>query len=140
MAHSYCRANNLDITPEAETGTGPVDFKVSSGFDGRVLVEIKLSTNEKMVAGYTRQLAAYKKAEQTLHGYYVVIDVGGAIGRKRRQLTKLRNEAIARKEVVSPIIYIDGKQQLSARNDSGLKRVMLIKPDGRHSRLCLLPE
>jgi hypothetical protein len=114
VAYSYCKANNLDITPEAETGTGPVDFKVASGFNGRVLVEIKLSTNKKMVAGYTRQLEAYKKAEETMQGYYVVIDVGGPMGRKRRQLEKLRNSAIARKETVSPIIFIDGKRQPSA--------------------------
>jgi len=56
IAHAYCKANNLDVTPEADTGNGPVDFKVSSGFTGRVLVEIKLSTNNKLVAGYTRQL------------------------------------------------------------------------------------
>lgn len=114
VAYSYCKANNLDITPEAETGTGPVDFKVTSGFDGRVLVEIKLSTNKKMVAGYTRQLEAYKKAEETTQGYYVVIDVGGPITRKRRLLAKLQKEAIARKEIVSPIIFIDGKRQPSA--------------------------
>jgi hypothetical protein len=59
VAYAYCKANNLDITPEADTGNGPVDFKVSAGFTGRVLVEIKLSTNGKLVAGYTRQLATY---------------------------------------------------------------------------------
>lgn len=107
-AHSYCKANNLDITPEAETGTGPVDFKVASGYHGRVLVEIKLSTNSKLVRGYTRQLEAYKTAEETSEGYYVVINVGGSIVKKKKALAQLRNDAIARKEKVSPIIYIDG--------------------------------
>ena len=56
VAYAYCKANNLDVTPEAETGNGPVDFKVSQGFRGRVLVEIKLSTNGKLVADvYKRQ-------------------------------------------------------------------------------------
>jgi hypothetical protein len=67
-AYAFCKANNLDITPEAETGNGPVDFKVSFGFRGRVLVEIKLSTNTKLVAGYSRQLEAYKGAEETTRG------------------------------------------------------------------------
>ena len=31
VAHAYCKANNLDLTPEADTGNGPVDFKMSSG-------------------------------------------------------------------------------------------------------------
>ena len=48
VAHSYCLANDIDITPEAETGRGPVDFKASQGFKARVLVEIKLSDNSKL--------------------------------------------------------------------------------------------
>ncbi len=53
VAYAYCKANNVDITPEADTGNGPVDFKLSLGFTGRVVVEIKLSRNGKLVAGYT---------------------------------------------------------------------------------------
>jgi hypothetical protein len=114
VAYSYCKANNLDITPEAETGAGPVDFKVSQGFKGRVLVEIKLSTNNKVVAGYRRQLGAYKTAEETMHGYYVVIDVDGRLTRKRRQLERERKISIERGDTFSPIVYIDGKRRPSA--------------------------
>lgn len=56
IASVYCKINNLDITPEAETGRGPVDFKVSSGFSDRVLVEVKLSSNPGLLHGYTTQL------------------------------------------------------------------------------------
>src|SRR6202008_2938636 len=76
VAHAYCKANDIDLTPEADTGNGPVDFKMSSGFTGRVLVEIKLSTNPKVVAGYAKQLETYKEAEETTRGFYVMIDVG----------------------------------------------------------------
>ncbi|MEZ6192419.1 MAG: hypothetical protein R3C45_14180 [Phycisphaerales bacterium] len=38
IADAYCRANNLDLSPEVDSGRGPVDFKVSSGSDIRVLV------------------------------------------------------------------------------------------------------
>ncbi|TON44481.1 hypothetical protein CGH57_21710, partial [Vibrio parahaemolyticus] len=44
VAYSYCKANNLDLSPEADSGNGPVDFKLSQGFDSKVVVEIKLST------------------------------------------------------------------------------------------------
>jgi hypothetical protein len=114
VAYSYCKANNLDITPEAETGTGPVDFKVASGFHGRVLVEIKLSTNPKLLTGYRRQLEAYKTAEETAKAYYVVLDVGGSMVKKRKTLAKLQNDAVAREEQVSPIIFIDGLRRPSA--------------------------
>lgn len=46
IAYSYCDANDLDITPEAETGKGQVDFKLSRGTD-RAIVEVKKSTNGK---------------------------------------------------------------------------------------------
>jgi glutaredoxin len=113
VAHAYCKANNLDLTPEADTGNGPVDFKVSAGFTGRVLVEIKLSTNGKVVNGYTRQLETYKIAEQTTQGYYVVIDVG-QMGEKDKKLIEVKNAATARGEITSPIIFIDGSRRLSA--------------------------
>jgi hypothetical protein len=31
VAHAYCKAHNLDLTPKADTGNGPGDFKVSAG-------------------------------------------------------------------------------------------------------------
>ena len=113
VADAYCTANNLDLTPEADTGNGPVDFKMSQGYSGRVLVEIKLSKNGKLVAGYTRQLAAYKKAEETTKGYYVVIDVG-LMGNKAKELLAIKNEAASRNEVTSPIVFIDGSRRPSA--------------------------
>ena len=113
VAYNYCKANNLDITPEAETGRGPVDFKFASGFTGRVLVEIKLSTNKQIVHGYTRQLEAYKSGEETVMAYYVVIDVGG-MGKKDQALIKERNAVQARGERASPIVFIDGGRKLSA--------------------------
>ena len=113
VAHSYCKANNLDLTPEADTGNGPVDFKVSSGFSGRVLVEIKLSTNPKLVAGYTRQLKTYETAEETQHGYYVVLDVG-KMGQKGKMLRAAKNAAAGRAETTSPIVFIDASRRPSA--------------------------
>ena len=113
VAHAYCKANNLDLTPEADTGNGPVDFKVSKGFAGRVLVEIKLSRNGKLVEGYTRQLEVYKKAEETVTGYYLVIDVG-QMGKKAQKLLTVKNQAAEKGSHVSPIIFVDGKRRPSA--------------------------
>ena len=113
VASSYCKANDLDITPEADTGNGPVDFKVASGFMGRVLVEIKLSSNGKLVPGYTRQLETYKAAEETHKGYYIVIDVG-QMGGKANELLKVKNEAVGKGNKVSQIVFIDGTRKPSA--------------------------
>ena len=113
VAHAYCKANNLDLTPEAETGNGPVDFKISMGFTGRVLVEVKLSRNRKLLEGYTRQLKAYKTGEETVKGYYLVIDVG-QMGMKDQRLTTVKNQAAKAGKRVSSIIFIDGKRRPSA--------------------------
>jgi hypothetical protein len=112
MAYSYCKANNLDITPEADAGNGPVDFKFSSGFHNRVLVEIKLSTNS-LLHGYQKQLEIYKAAEDTDHGVYLVIDVGG-LGQKYIEVQRVRREAIDRGEKTSKIFLIDGNRKASA--------------------------
>lgn len=113
VAHAYCKANDLDLTPEAETGNGPVDFKLSSGFSGRVVVEIKLSRNPKLVDGYTKQLETYKAAEETVSGFYVVVDVGH-MGRKDKRLLEVKNAASQRAEATSPIHFIDGSRKRSA--------------------------
>lgn len=113
VALSYCKANNLDITPEANTGTGEVDFKFSYGFDARVLVEIKLSTNPNVLKGYTKQLEAYKQSEETLEAFYVVIDVG-RMGRKDKTLLAIKNKAVTANEKVSEITFIDGTLKPSA--------------------------
>src|SRR5690606_3355196 len=55
VALSYCEANDLDISPESDGGAGPVDFKVSKGASSKALLELKRSTNPKLVDGYTKQ-------------------------------------------------------------------------------------
>ncbi len=106
-AHSHCKANNLDISPEVDTGSGKIDFKVSAGFDSRVLVEIKLSTSSRVVSGYRTQLETYKAAEQTTRAIYLVMNVGG-LGSKEKRLTDERNSAQKRGEPLSDLQIIDG--------------------------------
>jgi hypothetical protein len=113
VAHAFCKANDLDLTPEADTGNGPVDFKVSSGFTGRVLVEIKLSTNGKVVARYTRQLDAYATAEEAAAAYYVVVDVGQAGGKIDRLFAEKNLLAMSSKPT-RPIVVIDATRKPSA--------------------------
>lgn len=110
MAYSYCKANNIDINPEMDTGTGNVDFKFSHGFDKRIIVEIKNSYNSNIVSGFRTQLETYKKSEETLLGYYVIVDVGG-LGVKLDNLYKIYNDEPLKK---AEIYYVDAKLKLSA--------------------------
>ena len=107
IAYAYCRANNIDISPEIDTGNGKIDFKFSTGFSHRVLVEIKLSTNSKTVSGYQTQLEIYKAAQETMKAIYLVIDVG-KMGAKEKALLKLRSDSQKRGEPLSNLEFIDG--------------------------------
>lgn len=113
IAHSYCAANNVDISPEVDSGSGQVDFKFSKGFDARVLVELKLSTNSKLVHGYETQLEVYKLAEQTMRAVYLVIDVG-KMGKKYELLISMRNQASERRDPLSDLYLVNGKVLPSA--------------------------
>ncbi len=113
VAKSYCEANNLDLSPEVDSGSGHVDFKFSQGFGCRVLVEVKLSTNSKLIAGYVKQLEAYKAAEETMRAFYLVIKVG-PLGRKEKQLYDLRNSSKACGEPLSELEFVNGIVRRSA--------------------------
>ena len=113
IAYCYCEANNIDISPEVDSGSGQIDFKLSAGFDARVLVEVKLSTNSRIISGYETQLEIYKQTEQTMRAIYLVIDVG-KMGKKDERLIKVRNAATQRGDPLSDLEFVDGSLKPSA--------------------------
>lgn len=114
VASAYCDANNLDISPESDAGVGPVDFKVSFGASSKVLVELKRSSNSKLVEAYTSQLDAYRAAEGTIRAHYLIVDIGGLTPEKIRGLSQARSEVIAAGLPASEFTIVDGHPQESA--------------------------
>ncbi|MGV7217154.1 chromosomal replication initiator DnaA [Bradyrhizobium sp. UFLA05-112] len=112
MADSFCKANNIDISPEANMGGGPVDFKFSGGYEARVLVEMKRS-HGTVRHGYERQLEIYKEAARTNHGIFVVIDYGD-VGDKLNQIRAIREARLKAGEPASEIVVIDATPKQSA--------------------------
>ncbi|MCK1378569.1 hypothetical protein IVB33_11090, partial [Bradyrhizobium sp. 24] len=112
VADSYCKANNLDISPEVHSGGGPVDFKFSTGYAFRVLVEIKLSTGT-VVHGYETQLEIYKAASQTDEGLFLIINVGG-MGSKLSRVQMIQQDRIKAGKKASPIVVVDATRKASA--------------------------
>ncbi len=106
VASAYCKANDIDISPEIDTGTGKIDFKFSTGFNARVLVEVKLSTNQNVLSGYTAQLEEYKRAQQTTRACYLLIDVG-RMGKKDQDVIDARNAASKKGQPLSDFQIID---------------------------------
>ena len=112
IADAFCKANDIDISPEANMGGGPIDFKFSSGYQARVLVEMKRSGGT-VVHGYEKQLEFYKTASQTEFGVFVVVDFGD-LGEKLDEIRRIRDERLKRGERASEIIVIDATRKASA--------------------------
>lgn len=112
LADCFCIANDLDISPEANMGGGPIDFKFSKGYSARVLVEMKKSGGS-VRHGYEKQLEFYKEAARTFHGIFVIIDFGD-LGQKLAQIQAIRAERINAGEPASDIVIIDATPKASA--------------------------
>jgi len=112
ISDCFCRANNIDISPEANMGGGPIDFKYSKGYRARVLVEMKRSSGT-VVHGYEKQLEIYKDASRTNRGIFVVLNYGD-LKDKLATIQRIRNERLERGEPASEIVVIDATQKVSA--------------------------
>lgn len=72
ISRMYCENNNIDITLEAETGKGPVDFKYSYGNNFKTIVEIKRGSNN-LKHGLEKQTVQYMLSEKVETAYFIVI-------------------------------------------------------------------
>src|ERR1700730_4741740 len=93
-------------------GGGPIDFKFSSGYNARVLVEMKRSGGT-VVHGYEKQLEFYKTASQTEYAVFVIVDYGD-LGNKLNEIRRIREERLKKGERASEIIVIDATPKASA--------------------------
>lgn len=75
VAQIYCLANNIDVSPETDSGNGSVDFKFSKGYHNKINVEIKYSTNPNLKHGLETQLEKYDEAEGTSNSFYLILKV-----------------------------------------------------------------
>jgi hypothetical protein len=113
IADSYCNANDVDLTREPNAGNGPVDFKLSKGYHGRILVEVKKSSNAKLLHGYETQLAKYQKSEATEDALYLIMrETQGDAGIK--DVIAFRERELAKGLKVPDVIVIDARKQPSA--------------------------
>lgn len=74
----WCRTFNVAISPESDSGRGPVDFTFSLSNDSKVCVEFKYSNNKKLEKGLSMQLPTYMAAESAVHGFYFILQVPGS--------------------------------------------------------------
>ncbi len=73
IARAYCQANNINVDREVELGRGSVDFKFSSGFEARALLEVKKIENGRFWDGLRRQLPSYLSSDRARDGWLLAI-------------------------------------------------------------------
>jgi len=73
IVEHYCNAFDIDVSKEVNQGRGPVDFKFSSGYRRKVLLEAKLANNTKFWNGIEKQLPKYLSVESSKHGIFMVL-------------------------------------------------------------------
>jgi hypothetical protein len=114
VAESYCQASNLDLTPEANAGSGPVDFKMSRGYGARVLVELKRSGNTQLTHGYAKQLERYKAAEQTTAAFFVIVDFADRNADEIAAIVRRARRAARQGKPYSRVVLVDAAPKASA--------------------------
>jgi hypothetical protein len=114
VADCYCEANGLDLSPETNSGRGPVDFKFSKGYADRILVEVKLTTNTRLLHGLQTQLAEYQKAERAVHAIFLVIDVAGGSPTRLQEVQDVIRLAQANGQQLPHVVFVDARPKVSA--------------------------
>jgi hypothetical protein len=118
VADSYCKANNVDLNREPNAGNGPVDFKLSAGYNARLLVELKKSTNSALLHGYETQLTAYEKSEATEESVYLILQMSDNDS-SIKDVLALRDKKVKEGARAPDVIVIDARKKLSASKRKG---------------------
>ena len=91
VADDMCRLSNVMLSREPSTAAGAVDFSIGTGYRNKALVEIKKSTNNDLINGYTKQIERYLEAEAAAEAFYVVVIVRESdVSREDSKLNELK--------------------------------------------------
>ncbi len=114
MAHFYCVANNIDLSRECDPGVGELDFKLSRGFNKKVLIEVKKASSSSLLSGFLKQLPAYEKAERTVDSFYLVIKDKESASSNIKKLLDHKKELDHQRKKCPEIIIVDAIKKPSA--------------------------
>lgn len=112
VADGYCKDRNILLSREPNSGPGPVDFSFGTGYDAKIIFELKKSSND-IVAGYTEQLDAYQKSENAFGAYYVILRMTDK-SPKIDNVLKIEEERNKNGEKTPSVIVVDARLQKSA--------------------------
>ena len=95
-------------------GAGPVDFKFSSGYHSKVLLEMKLARNSQLMHGIEVQLPTYLKAESSSKGIYMIVIANNHDEELVNALWKRMKAQNIPESLTQNIIVIDARKRNSA--------------------------
>lgn len=72
LIHEKCRKYDLDVSCEADSGRGKIDFKISKGREYRCLIEFKLDKNRCVESNFNFQLSTYLNSEDVYMGIFLL--------------------------------------------------------------------
>jgi len=108
----YCQACDIDISPESNAGSGPVDFKLSKGHSEKIIVEVKL-TSGHVRQGYEKQTRIYEESEEALASYYLVVQVTPK-SKVLEEVLRMEEEEEKEGKKHPAVIVVDGREKPSA--------------------------
>jgi len=112
VADQVCQESNVMLSREPKTAPGAVDFTLGTGYDNKVVVEIKKSTNSNLLNGFSKQVTRYQESEAADSAVYVVVIVNSKnVSNPDSQLNKLKRmyaKKIKKSERVPELCLIDG--------------------------------
>lgn len=113
LARTYCATNNVVLDREVNLGRGPVDFKFSSGYKLRALLEMKKLHNGKFWAGFHRQLPSYMTSDRIDFGWFVAIQYRSGKPADERVMELTKTDLGPMKGKVN-VTVVDGRPKKSA--------------------------
>lgn len=105
----HCRANNIDLTREVNQGRGPIDFRFSSGYSNRVLLEIKLAKNTKFWNGLKKQLPLYMNVDSCNKGIFLVIVYTDKDAERIKTIQEVCHEVCQYHNIDIKIVSVDAR-------------------------------
>lgn len=116
MAREYLRLFGVEVDREVELGRGPVDFKVSSGRNIRLLIEVKKDHSGKFWNGLEDQLPSYLASDDTTEGWFVSIQYRDTklVQKRLQSLPQAVRDAAERTGKDLHYVAIDGRRPPSA--------------------------
>lgn len=113
---AYCQAAEVDISREPNIGRGAVDFKFSSGWTHRAILEIKLLASRHLIRGAALQLPQYMASEEVDTAFYVCVGFTHSDLRPQRLARVQRACATATERSGVRVVprFIDARPKLAA--------------------------